>query len=276
MRAMTFDDVSAGLRLCRLSGWNQVAEDWNTFLEFSPGACRVAERGGAVAGTLATLRFGEAFSWIAMILVDPAVRGQGIGTELIREALAILKDEKCVRLDATEAGARIYRREGFVEEYRLTRMIAKIPVQSSDVEERSCMPISPNDLHEIFDLDRKVFAADRSKLLRSFFARAPELAWVARTGATLDGYVFGRHGYHHEHVGPLAATSEGIARKLLSCCLAKQPKRSFLIDVPESWSDSLRSAGFVPERPLLRMYRGSKVWPPCEPYQFAIAGPEFG
>jgi GNAT superfamily N-acetyltransferase len=257
MRAMTFDDVPAGLRLCRLSGWNQVAEDWNTFLEFSPGACRVAERGGAVAGTLATLRFGEAFSWIAMILVDPAVRGQGIGTELIREALAILKDEKCVRLDATEAGARIYRREGFVEEYRLTRMIAKIPVQSSDVEERSCMPISPNDLHEIFD-------------------RAPELAWVARTGATLDGYVFGRHGYHHEHVGPLAATSEGIARKLLSCCLAKQPKRSFLIDVPESWSDSLRSAGFVPERPLLRMYRGSKVWPPCEPYQFAIAGPEFG
>ena len=276
MRAMTFDDVPAGLRLCRLSGWNQVAEDWNAFLEFSPGACRVAECGGVVAGTVATLRFGEAFSWIAMILVDPSVRGQGIGTELIREALAILKGEKCVRLDATEAGARIYRREGFAEEYRLTRMIAKIPVQSGGVKEQSCMPIGPNDLDEIFELDRKVFGADRSKLLRSFFVRAPEFAWVARTGSGLDGYVFGRHGFHHEHVGPLAATGESIACKLLSCCLAKQPKRSFLIDVPESWSDSLRRAGFAPERPLLRMYRGSKVAPPCEEYQFAVAGPEFG
>jgi len=273
---MTFDDVPAGLRLCRLSGWNQTAEDWNTFLEFSPGACRVTERSGAVIGTVATLRFGGAFSWIAMILVDPAMRGQGMGTELVREALAILNEEKCVRLDATEAGARVYRRQGFVEEYCLTRMVAENPVQPAAVEEPGCKLIGANDLEEIFDLDRKVFGADRSKLLCSFFARAPEFAWVARTGPALDGYVFGRHGYHHEHVGPLAANGKGTALKLLSCCLAKQPKRSFLIDVPESWGDSLRSAGFAPERPLLRMYRGSKVAPPCEESQFAIAGPEFG
>ena len=60
-----------------------------------------------------------------------------------------------------------------------------------------------------------------------------------------------RCGYHREHIGRSAATGEGIARKLLSCCLAKQPKRSFLIDTPE-------------------------VTPPGELYPFAIAGPEFG
>ena len=94
MRNMTLDDIPSGLRLCRLSGWNQVMEDWATFLRAQSGACRVAESDGAVVGTVATLRFGEPFSWIAMVLVDPAVRGQGIGTDLLREALAILEDER--------------------------------------------------------------------------------------------------------------------------------------------------------------------------------------
>ena len=273
---MTLDDIPAGLRLCRLSGWNQVAEDWDTFLDLSPGACRVAERGGAVVGTVATLRFGEAFSWIAMVLVDPAVRGQGIGTDLLREALTILKDEKCVRLDATEAGARIYQPQGFREEYRLNRMIAKVPKRAAGADDGSCTPIRQDDLKDIFDLDRKVFGADRSKLLLSFLRHAPGYAWVARSETTLDGYVFGRHGYHHEHIGPLAATNETTARKLLSRCLARQSAGSFLIDAPDDWISFLQSAGFELERPLIRMYRGRRIRPEYERYQFGIAGPEFG
>ena len=276
MRTMTLDDVPAGLRLCRLSGWNQVADDWTTFLQFSPGACRVAESGGEVVGTVATLRFAEAFSWIAMILVDPAVRGRGIGTELIREALEILRNEKCVRLDATEAGARIYRGEGFEEEYRLNRMVTKTRTTPAWIDDGSCTPTRQDDLEEIFDLDTKVFGADRSRLLLSFLARAPEYAWVARTGPALQGYVFGRHGYHHEHVGPLTATSELTALNLLSRCLIQQPACSFLIDTSDAWSGSLQTAGFELERPLIRMYRGSRIRPVSETYQFGIAGPEFG
>lgn len=53
---------------------------------------------------------------------------------------------------------------------------------------------------------------DRSRILRSFLATAaPEYAWASKTGKPLAGYVFGRNGYHHEHVGPLAATSETAA-----------------------------------------------------------------
>lgn len=279
MRTMTPDDITAGLRLCRSSGWNQVAEDWATFLQLSPGACRVVERNGAVVGTVATLRFGEVFSWIAMILVDPAMRGQGIGTDLIREALTILKDEKCVRLDATEAGARIYRRHGFEEEYRLNRLVAKAPRTPAGPEQGQSQPIRHGDLEEIFDLDKKVFGADRRKLLLSFLARAPEYAWVARTGPALHGYVFGRHGYHHEQIGPLAAISETTALQLASRCLARRTAESFLIDVPSDcagWNRSLQDAGFEVERVLIRMRRGTGIRPECERYQFGIAGPEFG
>jgi ribosomal protein S18 acetylase RimI-like enzyme len=270
------DDVPAGLRLCRLSGWNQVEEDWIAFLKLSPDACRIIENDGSVAGTVATLRFSEKFSWIAMLLVDPALRGRGIGTNLLREALTLLKDENCIRLDATEAGARIYCTHGFQEEYRLNRLVAEAPIQPAAKME-TCRPMSDADLAEVFDLDESVFGADRSALLRSFLMRAPEYAWVARTGDTLVGYMFGRHGYNHEHLGPLIATGAPTAFELMTCCLAHNG--SFLIDVPDhlkEWDRWLQTAGFTRERSFLRMYRGIKVQPECEKYQFGIAGPEFG
>jgi len=275
-RHMTPDDVPSGLRLCRLSGWNQVEEDWIAFLKLSPDACRVIESNGAVAGTVATLRFAQKFSWIAMLLVDPAMRGQGIGTDLLNEALRILKNEKCIRLDATEAGARIYCTHGFQEEYRINRLVAESPIKSR-TKTGACRPMSNADLEEVFDLDKRVFGADRNALLRSFLMRAPEYAWVSRTGDTLAGYIFGRHGYNHEHLGPLVVPGEPAAFELTTCCLAH--KRSFLIDVPddlEKWNGWLQNAGFARERSFIRMYRGLRVQPECEKYQFGIAGPEFG
>ncbi|MGH9697486.1 MAG: GNAT family N-acetyltransferase [Bryobacteraceae bacterium] len=277
-RPMTLDDVPAGLRLCRLSGWNQVREDWLAFLRLSPDGCRVVESNGAIVGTVATLRFAEKFSWVAMLLVDPAMRGRGIGTELLQEALTILKSEKCTRLDATEAGARIYRTQGFQEEYRLSRLVAQAPPKLG-AQTEACRPTSNADLEEVFDLDKRVFGADRGALLHSFFMRAPEYAWVSRNGPALAGYIFGRHGYNHEHLGPLVATAETTAVELMTCCLAHKQARSFLIDVPgdfKEWNRWLQNAGFARERSFIRMYRGSRMQPGCESYQFGIAGPEFG
>ena len=34
-REMTPDDIPAGLNLCRLAGWNQLARDWELFLQIT-------------------------------------------------------------------------------------------------------------------------------------------------------------------------------------------------------------------------------------------------
>src|SRR5262245_30623159 len=47
-RHLTLDDVPAGLRLCRIAGWNQLAADWELFLRLSPGGCRAAVCDGNV------------------------------------------------------------------------------------------------------------------------------------------------------------------------------------------------------------------------------------
>ncbi|RPJ54720.1 MAG: N-acetyltransferase, partial [Acidobacteria bacterium] len=95
-RTMTPFDIEAGLRLTRAARWNQLRRDWEMFLEQSPKACFVAEKAGGVIGTSATIRYQEHFSWIGMVLVDPAERGQGIGKEIFRRAVEALAEESCV------------------------------------------------------------------------------------------------------------------------------------------------------------------------------------
>src|SRR5687767_7229039 len=128
LRVMHHDDIPAGLRLCRLADWNQIAADWRFFLASSPRGCRVAvDDMGDVVGTVATIAYGSAFSWIGMVLVDPEHRRAGIGTRLLHEALALLGDETTARLDATPAGRHVYVPLGFCDEYELQRMVRLKP-----------------------------------------------------------------------------------------------------------------------------------------------------
>src|SRR6266567_5842191 len=125
LRRMAVEDIEAGLRLCRASGWNQLEADWRCFLRANPAGCRVAIEEGEVSGTVTTLRFEDRFSWISMLLVAPERRGRGFGTALLLEALRVLEDMRCVRLDATPAGKVVYDRCGFHDEYPLVRMRAE-------------------------------------------------------------------------------------------------------------------------------------------------------
>jgi len=267
---MTTADIDAGLRLCRASGWNQLESDWRLFLECNPEGCRVVETEGRVTGTVATLRYEDRFSWISMLLVDPEVRRQGIGTRLLHTAMEILADMPSVRLDATPAGKTVYDRYGFLDEYRLTRMRALQVSGAMSAARR----MTDADLPAILERDREVFGADRSGILRRLYSFAPEYALV-----TDGGYSFGRHGFRAGHIGPVVADHQNAARTLVLAAASADPGRSFLIDAPHhspDWVQWLESAGFVAERPFIRMYRGSNPFPGLPERVFAIAGPELG
>jgi len=275
---MTLEDIGAGLRLCRASQWNQVEDDWRCFLELEGGGGRIAEKNGAVAGTVTYLRYCRAFSWVAMMLVDPAARRGGIGSQLLAAALDALAEEPCVRLDATPAGEPLYRRFGFVPEYELSR--AKTTVEHERFRgawHTAARRMESEDFDEVLTRDREIFGADRSALLLSFHGRAPELAWTAWDGALLTGYCFGRPGYRYHQLGPIVAESSDAARALVAGCLATQDGRSIAVDVPRrpEWVEWLVSAGFEIERPFLRMRRGENRDIGLPGRQFAIAGPDF-
>jgi len=284
VRAMGRGDIPAGLRLCRASHWNQIARDWELFLAMSPDGCRVAiDDHGAVIGSVATLRYGEALSWVAMVLVDPARRGEGIGTRLLEEALRLLDGVPTVRLDATPAGHGVYLPLGFCEEYRLQRLerpaSAAVPGEASAGDDGSSpvvRPMTDADLAEVFALDLAAFGADRSELLRAFQCGAPDYAWVAGRHA-IEGFLLGRHGHTFEHLGPLVARDESLARRLVDACLAAHAGRPFILDAPphRAWMEWLAARQFTAQRPFVRMYRGPRRHEETLGGIFASAGAEF-
>ncbi|MGI9073857.1 MAG: GNAT family N-acetyltransferase [Bryobacteraceae bacterium] len=271
-------DIEAGLRLCRASRWNQLESDWSLFLGLSPAGCRVAEKQGHVVGTVATLRYQDRFSWLAMVLVDPEERRAGIGTRLLHEGLTLLAGQPCVRLDATGVGRQLYMQHGFMDEYSITRFTTTVNPTQIARRARSVRRISEQDLPAIFDQDREIFGADREPVLRSLFARSPECAWVAVT-SHIQGYCFGRPGFLYQQLGPIVAPDEILARELVSQCLSQKSGERFGIDAPHhcaSWLDWLTSIGFSEERSFIRMHRGENRYPGHPEYMFGVVGPEFG
>jgi len=275
---MAAEDIAGGLRLCRASGWNQLEEDWRLFVDSPGSGGLLIERTGNVLGTAAYLRY-DTLAWIAMMLVDPAERGVGLGAQLLSNALAALADAPCVGLDATPAGEPLYRRFGFVGDYGLARTKATIDSSRFPAPAGPARPMLKSDLAAICRRDREVFGADRSRLLAALFDRAPECAWVIvndTDGAT--GYTFGRPGHLYHQLGPVVASDASTARDMVARCLSQLGGKAFAIDVPlldAEWLDFLRSSGFAEERRFLRMFLRGHVHPGIPARQYAICGPEF-
>lgn len=273
-------DIPAGLSLCRAARWNQTGHDWAHFLTSAPQGALAASYDRRVIGTVATLPYGS-FAWISMVLVDPDVRGAGIGTMLLQRGLQLIPEGVTARLDATPAGEPIYRKMGFAGEYGISRWFCdRGPGTPRAFAGPLARPLENTDWDAVLEMDVHAFGESRATLLKKLAVRAPEYAWaVDGDGGRLRGYMFGRHGHVREHLGPIVATDDAAARTLVETCLSATGDRAVLIDVPDArraFRDTLAAAGFAVERPFLRMYRGTLTAPGDPSLIYAIAGPELG
>lgn len=271
-------DLEDGLRMARAAGWNQRLEDWRMILALSPGGTFSACHNGALVGTLATVNYADKVSWIAMVLVDPAMRRRGIATQLMNAGLAKLASCETVKLDATPAGRNVYEKLGFVDEYEINRLaigsVPPLPAPGARVR-----PMTEADLPAVVALDAQVFGVERAGLLGRIRAMAPEYAWVAEGMAGLDGFVMGRRGALWEYMGPLTAKDMIAARELAEAYLGALRGRGVIVDVPDrqpAWREWLEGLGFREQRMFTRMFKGPNRFAGRMESAFAIAGPEFG
>jgi GNAT superfamily N-acetyltransferase len=277
---MTLADIGAGLGLCRASRWDQVGRDWERFITAASAHTTAAVREGRLVGTAATIHYGDRFGWIGMVLVDPIAQGQGLGASLLKSALDRLRDVP-VRLDATPAGYPLYVKEGFEEESRLRRVerISATDFVATLNAGGHVQPMTPDDLPDIAAMDAAVFGGPRMDLLQWMFEGARDYAFAARRGRQLTGYLFGRHGFEFEHLGPIVASNPNTAIELTTACMSRHADRPFIIDATchdEEWLGFLENSGFREQRPFIRMHRGGRL-PFGQPRrQYAVLGPEFG
>lgn len=273
---MTVLDIPCGMALKDQAGWNQTESDWRRLLDLEPGGCFAAEVEGRVVGTAAATAFGPV-GWLAMVLVDPSMRGRGIGTRLVEHALAYL--DRCgagtVRLDATPLGEPIYRRLGFVPEYELARWEGTAYV---GVLHPSILPVTADQIDAVAKLDREVTGTDRRRLIHLLHQQQPGAMRGFHVGGELLGYATFRRGSRAVQVGPAIAAAEEAGRALCGSVLRDCAGETVYVDIPvensaaSHWADS---TGLVVQRRLTRMRRGPGPWD--RPTQlWASSGPENG
>jgi GNAT superfamily N-acetyltransferase len=275
IRIMGMSDLPLGLRLKREAGWNQTEADWSRFLALQPEGCFVAESDGVAVATLTTCVF-KPVAWIAMVLVDRACRGRGIGRALMTHALEYLDGlgVRTVRLDATPLGRSLYDRLGFFGEYSLAR-VAGVPDDSGSA--RPARPFDPMLMDRILDLDRSATGTDRGRLIRRLADESPESVRTSGRDGEVAGYLTGRPGSNAWQVGPCIARGEA-GPILMGDALSRLRHRSALVDIPLDNTEAMALAharGLTVRREFLRMCRGEKVADERREI-WASSGPEMG
>jgi GNAT superfamily N-acetyltransferase len=279
IRSLTAADIEDALTLSSTAGWNQRRDDWEMLQRIAPGGSFAAISAGRIIGTAIGIDYGG-FGWIAMMLVDPAYRGQGLGRRLLEAAVGAIPSDRPIRLDATPMGRPLYRSFGFEEETSLSRCVAdpaarrvEPVVQSGDVH-----PIASTDLQLISDHDRQIFGGNRAKVLAWARDRAPQYARAAGSGGNGAQYCFGRQGRLFDQIGPVVADDDAAAQRLVASAVQGAGGRPVVVDAFDTqgaFTTWLTRCGFRVERPLFRMCRGVRGSHGGSG-EFAIFGPEFG
>ena len=273
------DDVGALVAEAR---WNQTADDWRLFIR--RGRVHAAHTPeGRIIATAATLPYGDRFAWVSMVLVAGEYRRRGLGTMMLRRAMADLTTAKLVPvLDATPDGRAVYRKLGFEDSWGFQRLIRRERQRAAASVGApagvTVRPITDADWPALCAYDAAAFGAERSAVLAGLHGRLPAAELVAARANAIAGFLLGRDGGLAAHIGPLIADDDAIAGALVARALdgIEGPLFVDLADSKRELRRVLDARGFAAARPFTRMLYGSSARFDDAARTFAVVGPEFG
>ncbi|MFC0213271.1 GNAT family N-acetyltransferase [Paenibacillus chartarius] len=250
--------------------WGPIGPIFRSFLSRPHcSALALDDLSGRLLGVANGSRFGSA-GWVGPIIVAPAARGRGFGTALTQAVLDELTAAGCVSIAllATELGAPIYRRLGFMEAGSYSFMArSQIAAEEASVPDPAkatpagCTvrlePLQPSDSGTVLALDRIANGFDRSLVYEGV-----QLAgWAAR-----DMHTGKLRGYYAQHAGegPVIAVDEEAGIALLKMKLANgNVDRAVLPAGNEPGVQFLLTEGWEIKRTALRMTLGPPLkWRP--------------
>lgn len=226
-------------------------------------ACRpfVADADGAIVGTGVTTINGPV-AWIGTIWVDPAWRGQGLGTALTQATIDAAEAAGCraLVLVATEAGRPLYERFGFAvqAEYRILEAAGLDPGSA----EKRVRPYQPSDLPAMTAIDVAATGEDRAHLLEAF--AAPDTTrCLDRADGRLGGFVLRAPWGGGATVAPDPDDAMAILRARRLAAGPDKRIRAGLLDSNTDGVERLLADGWSDVWGAPRMLRGEM--PPWQP-----------
>lgn len=270
IRQLAGSDLPAAAALSAAVGWNQTAADWRRLHALAARGCLGAWRGAELVGTATLVDYAGRVAWLGMVIVAAAERGRGLGGRLVEEALALAgaggdgggggDGATVVGLDATDLGAPLYERAGFVTVALIDRWGGRLrPGTAPAAASRSTRTrrLTAADLPAVAALDAAVTAVDRTALLHHLLQEDDVAVHGAFTANGLAAFAALRPGREAAHLGPFIAT-DGEARAAVMAAVAREAAGApVLVDVVrgEGKAELLAGAGLNVTRTLRRMTR---------------------
>lgn len=230
---------------------------WYTELE--PEGWYLAESGRQVIGSVGVTTYG-AFAYLGLMSVRPDRQRQGVGRQLLSHVLAWLDARGCssVRLDATEAGALLYRQFGFrhvasARQFEL-RGRPRLGRATTGLE-----PLTRRSWREIAAFDAPRFGGDRTRVLRTLLEDYAPRGWLVRSRAgELRGYLVAREAI----LGPCVTQDIRAAGRLFRAALRLPFDHGPVVLVPRGNRQAahlLTELGLTGTRRLRHMHRGPQL-----------------
>ena len=256
---LTVEAVDEAWRLSTQAGWNQTRADWRRLLELCPESSYGGWVGEELVTTSTLATYGGSIGWIGMVLVDEDHRRRGYGSALFEQALerGVERGLDVIGLDATDAGATVYRQYDFETVSGIDRWTGDLVAHP---ESDDSSPVrSVEDPEDVVGFDRRTVGADRASLLSHLIESPDTMALVAGDDETA-GYAIVRPGRTRPQVGPVVADGRVHLSSLLSA-VADRLDRPAVVDALRSdeTERALANAGLRVDRRLHRMTHGEPV-----------------
>ncbi|WP_455922555.1 GNAT family N-acetyltransferase [Pseudomonas putida] len=239
-RPMTAADVPAAHALSVALKWPHRAQDWAMLHSVADGF--VALDQDRVIGSAFACHQGP-WSTIGLVIVSDEYQGHGIGRRLMDLALESIGPRTAL-LNATLAGAPLYRKMGFVEfgqiEQRQGTVTAPVPAQPGRV-------LSAADQPRLLELADAATGLDRGEVMKAVFADIEQAVGIDIDGE-LQAFAAIRPFGRGRCIGPVVAQNVEQAQRLIAQLLAPLNDAFVRIDIPvgcglEAWLDGVGLKG---------------------------------
>ena len=255
---MTPGELHLAIDWARLEGWNPGLNDAAAFYASDPQGFLVGKINQQPVASISAVRYGSAFAFIGLYIVEKSYRHQGYGIQLWTRALEYLKG-RTIGLDGVLAQQDNYRKSGFTLAHRNIRF-AGLAKHNGLIPE-NIVELSSIPMEELAVYDRHFFPAPRTNFLQAWTHQTHGHALGIMENNKLVAYGVIRACHEGYKIGPLNAESKDLALELFSALTAKIPTgATFYLDTPEPNSAALALAERHDMRPCFetaRMYTGT-------------------